>query len=111
MSSTKTKLTLALLTCLLYSWGEVKNTKGAKAMRIDRWKVKQQMKIVGIRTFGELAERVGVSQAAMSAWFRGAAFSSGSLEALLRELQCTPNDILTLDPNRLAPVAQFVPVS
>jgi DNA-binding Xre family transcriptional regulator len=81
--------------------------KGMKAMRIDRWKVKQQMKIVGIRTFGELAERVGVSQAAMSAWFRGAAFSSGSLESLLRELQCTPNDILTLDPNLLAPVAEL----
>ena len=76
-------------------------------MRIDRWKVKQLMKQSGIKTFGELAERIGVSQAAMSAWFRGAAFSSASLEALVRELHCTPNDILTLDPNRLAPVAEL----
>lgn len=76
-------------------------------MRIDRWKVKQQMKAVGIRTFGELAERIGVSQAAMSAWFRGEAFSSGSLEALVRELNCTPNDILTLDPNQTAPVVEL----
>ena len=75
-------------------------------MRIDRWKVKQQMKAKNIRTFGELAERVGVSQAAMSAWFRGESFSSGSLEALCRELECTPNDVLTLDP-QLAPVASF----
>lgn len=73
-------------------------------MRIDRWKVKQLMRKVGIKTFGELAERIGVSQAAMSAWFRGEAFSSASLESLVRELNCTPNDVLTLDPNQVAPV-------
>lgn len=67
-------------------------------MRIDRWKVKQQMNRAGIATFGELAERVNVAPQTVSAWFRGMGFSSDTLEALCRELNCTPNDILTLDP-------------
>lgn len=67
-------------------------------MRIDRWKVKQQMKRVEIDTFAELAGLVDVSPQAVSAWFRGMGFTSETLAALCRVLDCTPNDILTIDP-------------
>jgi DNA-binding Xre family transcriptional regulator len=73
------------------------------AMRIDRYKVRQQMAAVGIRTFSELATKIGVSKQALSGWFSGAAFSSQSLEALCLELECTPNDILTFDTPLEAP--------
>jgi DNA-binding Xre family transcriptional regulator len=82
-------------------------------MRIDRWKVKQQMNRAGIATFGELAERVEVTPQTVSAWFRGMGFSSETLAALCRVLGCTPNDILTIDPvpaedpNGEALVAEF----
>lgn len=75
-------------------------------MRIDRWKVKQQMKVVGIDTFGELADLVGVSPQVVSRWFRGGGSSAANLEVLCRVLRCTPNDILTIDPNQSAPVAE-----
>jgi len=72
-------------------------------MRIDRYKVRQQMAVVGIRTFSDLAARVGVSKQALSGWFSGAPFSSQSLESLCVELGCTPNDILTFDAPLEAP--------
>lgn len=77
-------------------------------MRIDRWKVKQQMNRVGIRTFAEFAEQVGVTPTTVSAWFRGMGFSSDTLERICRVLDCTPNDILTLDadPNEDAPALE-----
>ncbi len=76
-------------------------------MQIERWKVQREMKRVRIKTIKELAARIGVSQQTMSAWFRGAAFTSQNLEALCRELQCWPNDVLTLDPNRVASVVEL----
>ena len=72
-------------------------------MRIDRYKVRQQMSKRGIRTFSELAVRIGVSKQALSRWFGGLSFSSQSLEALCVELECTPNDILTFDQPLSAP--------
>lgn len=72
-------------------------------MRIDRWKVRQEMERANIGTFRELAEMIGVSQQAVSAWFRGAGFTSENLAALCYALDCQPGDILTLDPNRVAP--------
>lgn len=75
-------------------------------MRIDRWKVKQEMKRVGIDTFAEFADLVGVSPQIVSRWFRGGGCTVANLEAICRVLKCTPNDILTFDPNRLAPVAE-----
>lgn len=77
-------------------------------MRIDRWKVRQQMKQVGIDTFRDLAKMVGVSQQTVSAWFGGAGFTSENLTALCYALECEPGDILTLDPNRLAPVVEEI---
>lgn len=81
-------------------------------MRIDRWKVKQQMKRVGIRTFGELAERANVTPQTMSAWFRGTGFTSETLERLCRVLDCTPNDVLTIDPapKAKAPTPELEPL-
>ncbi len=80
-------------------------TKGDITLRLDRWKIKQEMNKVSIDTFGELAVLVGVSPQVVSRWFRGGGFTAANLEALCRVLNCTPNDILTFDPNRLAPVA------
>lgn len=80
-------------------------------MRIDRWKVKQEMTRMGISTFGELAELVEVTPQTVSGWFRGLGFSSETLATLCRVLDCTPNDILTLDPNALAPVADLAAYS
>lgn len=71
-------------------------------VRIERWKVQREMQANGIETFKDLAERVGVTPQTMSAWFRGAAFTSQNLEALCRVLKCEPGDILTIDPNRVA---------
>ena len=76
-------------------------------LRIDRWKVQQQMKRNGIKTFGELADRVGVAQQTMSAWFRGMGFTSETLERLCNVLDCTPNDVLTHDPKPVAPLAEL----
>lgn len=78
-------------------------------MRIDRWKIKQEMNRVGIETFADLADLVGVTPQVVSRWFRGGGFTATNLEALCRVLRCTPNDILTFDPNRLAPVANAEP--
>lgn len=80
-------------------------------MRIDRWKVKQQMNRVGIKTFGDLAALIGVAPQTMSAWFGARlGFTSETLETICRVLDCTPNDVLTIDPdpNALAPVAELV---
>jgi len=74
-------------------------------LRLDRWKIKQEMNKVGIDKFADLADLVGVSPQVVSRWFRGGGFTAANLEALCRVLRCTPNDILTFDPNRLAPVA------
>lgn len=71
-------------------------------VRIERWKVQREMQAAGIETFKELAALVGVTPQTMSAWFRGAAFTSQNLEALCRALGCEPGDILTMDPNRAA---------
>lgn len=62
--------------------------------RIDKRKVKKQMRKVGIRRIGELAGRIGVSPQAVSRWFAGEPFASGSLGALCAALECTPNDVL-----------------
>jgi DNA-binding Xre family transcriptional regulator len=76
-------------------------------MRIDRERVRQLMLRQGFQTFTELADHLGISKQAMSAWFGGGAFSSGNLEQLCRALKCTPNDILVMDaPNSLAPAAK-----
>jgi DNA-binding Xre family transcriptional regulator len=75
-------------------------------LRIDRWKIKQEMNKVGIDTFADLADLVGVSPQIVSRWFRGGGFTAANLEALCRVLRCTPNDILTFDPNRSAPVTE-----
>lgn len=74
-------------------------------MKIDREQVRRRMMHQEIQTFTELADRLGISKQALSAWFRGGPFSSANLAALCRLLQCTPNDILILveDPNALAP--------
>src|SRR5690606_21047299 len=78
-------------------------------MRIDRESVRQLMLRQGIQTFSELAERLGVTKQTVSLWFGGGAFSSGSLEALCRELKCTPNDVLVFDdPNAMAPALEKV---
>ena len=77
-------------------------------IRIDRWKVQQQMKHAGIKSFGELAQLVGVAPQTVSAWFGGRlGFTSESLAALCSVLNCTPNDILTIDPKTVAPVAEL----
>ena len=74
-------------------------------LRIDRWKVQQLMKRKGIKEFRELAERVGVAPQTVSGWFRGLGFTSETLEALCNVLDCLPNDVLTLDPKPVAPLA------
>jgi DNA-binding Xre family transcriptional regulator len=77
-------------------------------LRIDRWKVQQQMKRMGIKTFGELANLVGVAPQTLSAWFGARlGFTSETLETLCNVLNCTPNDILTIDPKAVAPVAEL----
>ena len=63
-------------------------------MRIDRDKVKKQMRRKGLLRFGELAEIMGVNQNSVSSWFAGGPFSSVSLAALCRALDCSPNDVL-----------------
>lgn len=75
-------------------------------VRIERWKVQRQMQQVGIRTFKELAERAEVAPQTVSAWFRGAGFSSEMLTQLCTILECEPGDILTFDPNPKAPVVE-----
>lgn len=79
-------------------------------MKIDREQVRRRMLHQEIQTFSELADRLGISKQALSAWFRGRPFSSANLAALCKILQCTPNDILILEdvPNALAPVAVLV---
>lgn len=74
-------------------------------MKIDREQVRRRMLRQEIQTFTELADRLGISKQALSAWFRGGPFSSNNLAALCKILQCTPNDILILEdgPNVMAP--------
>lgn len=69
-------------------------------MQIDRAKVKRQMKIVGIKQFAEVATGVGVTRQSLARWFAGDQFSSQSLGALIRVLNCTPNDVLSWDGER-----------
>ena len=71
-------------------------------MKIERWKVQREMQATGVETFKELAVIVGVTPQTMSAWFRGAAFTSQNLESLCRALKCEPGAILTMDPNQVA---------
>jgi DNA-binding Xre family transcriptional regulator len=74
-------------------------------VKIERWKVQREMQKKGIETFKDLAAIVGVTPQTVSAWFRGAAFTSQNLEALCLALNCEPGDILTMDPKELALVA------
>jgi DNA-binding Xre family transcriptional regulator len=77
-------------------------------MKIDREQVRRRMLRQEIQTFSELADKLGISRQALSAWFKGGPFASTSLAALCRILQCTPNDILILEdgPNAMAPVTR-----
>src|SRR5262245_44434965 len=63
-------------------------------MRIDRVKIKRQMKAAGINQFADVADAVGVTRQSLSRWFAGDQFSSVSLAALCATLSCTPNDVL-----------------
>ena len=74
----------------------------AGAMRIDKEKVKRQMKKRQIRRFAHLAEMLGVRRATLSEWFNGRPFASASLQALVTALDCTPNDVLVWDETQPA---------
>lgn len=63
-------------------------------MRIDRDKVDKRMRRKGFRKFGDLAIAINVGSQALSNWFAGGPFSSVSLAALCRALDCSPNDVL-----------------
>lgn len=63
-------------------------------MKIDRDKVDKRMRRRGFRKFGDLAKTIGVNQQSLSNWFAGGQFSSVSLAALVKALDCTPNDVL-----------------
>lgn len=77
-------------------------------MRIDRDKVKKQMRRKGLLRFGELAEIMGVNQNSVSSWFAGGPFSSVSLAALCRTLNCSPNDVLVWKEEESAPKSDTV---
>lgn len=63
-------------------------------LRIDRSKVMHQMGRAGFSTFTALAVAIGVTNQTLSNWFNGDSFSSPNLDALIRVLDCTPNDVL-----------------
>jgi DNA-binding Xre family transcriptional regulator len=72
-------------------------------MRLNRYKVLEYMAKRRITKQKNLAERIGVSQQALSGWLaRGETFTLENLAALCRELGCTPNDILDLS-NEFSP--------
>lgn len=72
-------------------------------MQIDRAKVKRQMKVMGIKQFAEVAAGVGVTRQSLARWFAGDQFSSQSLSALIRVLNCTPNDVLSWEGEHATP--------
>lgn len=66
-------------------------------------KVQKQMRRMKIRRFADLARRIGVSPQAVSRWFNGSPFSPDSLGALVRVLDCTPNDVLDWEDAQPSP--------
>lgn len=71
-------------------------------MKLLRFKILELMEREGISTQKNLADRIGVTQQALSAWMRGGTFTVDNLAALCVELKCSPNDILSL-PKECAP--------
>jgi DNA-binding Xre family transcriptional regulator len=66
-------------------------------MRLDRYKLKQQMKKAGVKSLAEMAKRIDVAPQTLSAWFAGKVFSMQKLELICEVLNCTPNDVLTVE--------------
>ena len=67
-------------------------------MRLDRVKVKRQMRTKGIVRFGDLCKLIEVEPATLSRWFaaeRGISFES--LSRLCTVLDCTVDQIVTYD--------------
>lgn len=79
-------------------------------MKLLRIKVLELMEREGIDTQKDLAERVGVTQQALSAWMRGGSFTIENLSALCVELNCSPNDILS-HPKESALATQIPPMT
>lgn len=79
-------------------------------MKLLRLKVLELMEREGIATQKDLAERVGVTQQALSAWMRGGSFTIENLSTLCVELNCSPNDILSR-PKENALTTQIPPVA
>lgn len=68
-------------------------------MRLNTRAVKVLMAQQGIDTQRELAERLGMSNNAVSEMLSGKRFPTlETIGALCRELSCTPNDILVMEP-------------
>lgn len=63
-------------------------------MRIDREKIEKQMRRNRIKRYSDIAKAMEVSDQSISNWFAGGPFSSVSLAALCRALDCSPNDVL-----------------
>lgn len=61
---------------------------------IAKDKVKTQMRKKKVKRFTDLAEEMDTTKQTLSNWFVGGQFSSPNLDALVRVLDCTPNDVL-----------------
>lgn len=74
-------------------------------MQLDKNKIETRMKLAGIETMGELADRVDVSRETLSRYISGTYNPSWEkLSALCVVLECKVDDIVTYTlPKALAP--------
>jgi DNA-binding Xre family transcriptional regulator len=63
-------------------------------VRIDEQRVKLLMLVNGIEEQQELAAMAGVTPQTLNRLFKGAAFSSATLDKLAKALNCNPIDLL-----------------
>ncbi|MCB0070313.1 MAG: helix-turn-helix transcriptional regulator [Caldilineaceae bacterium] len=75
-------------------------------MRLDKLKIEDRMKSVGISTYQELAERMGISREALSNFMSGTYNPSwNSLSAMCNALECRVDDIVVYDSPKVAALA------
>jgi predicted transcriptional regulator len=65
--------------------------------RIDRFKVKQRMEVLGVDTFEELAKRAKVAPATLYNALDGYNWRSTTLDAIANALGCSSREITTID--------------
>lgn len=110
MDLSKCVLTYFGNACKMIAYGQ-SSRKGAY-MNLDVRAIKILMAQRGIDTQRELAAAVGISENALSDLFKGKRTPNlDTVGAICTALGCTPNDILAISPNAVAPVAQIVLVS